>query len=137
MRNIAVEEFREVPLEEQKLEVVERKGIGHPDSICDAILDRVSVELSREYLKRFGRILHHNADKSLLVAGEVETRFGGGVVKQPMLLIFGDRATNRVGEEVIPVKDIAISAAKKWIKENLRFVDPEQHLRYQVELKPG
>ncbi|MEM3519715.1 MAG: methionine adenosyltransferase [Candidatus Hadarchaeales archaeon] len=137
MRNIAVEEFREVPLEEQKLEVVERKGIGHPDSICDAILDRVSVELSREYLRRFGRILHHNADKSLLVAGEVETRFGGGVVKQPMLLIFGDRATDRVGEEVIPVKDIAISAAKKWIKENLRFVDPEEHLRYQVELKPG
>jgi len=126
-----------VPLEEQKLEIVERKGLGHPDSICDAILDRVSVELSKEYLKKFGAIMHHNADKSLLVAGEVETRFGGGKVKQPMLLIFGDRATDEVEGVRVPVKEIAILAAKKWVKENLRFVDPERHIRYQVELKPG
>ena len=112
LRNIVVEEFKQTPLEEQKLEIVERKGLGHPDTICDAILDRVSVELSREYLKQFGTILHHNTDKSLLVAGEVETRFGGGEVKQPMLLIFGDRATDRVGDKIIPVKDIAIRAAK-------------------------
>ncbi|MDI6642465.1 MAG: methionine adenosyltransferase [Candidatus Hodarchaeaceae archaeon] len=137
MRNIMVEEFKQTPLEEQKLEVVERKGLGHPDSICDAILDRVSVELSKEYIKKFGTIMHHNADKSLLVAGEVETRFGGGEVKQPMLLIFGDRATEEVEGVRIPVKEIAIRAAKDWIRKNLRFVDPEKHMRYQVELKPG
>jgi len=136
-RNIVVEEFKQIPLEKQKLEIVERKGLGHPDSMCDAILDRVSVELSKEYLKKFGMIMHHNADKSLLVAGEVETRFGGGKVKQPMLLIFGDRATEEVEGTKIPVKDIAIGAAKSWIKENLRFVNPEKHMRYQVELKPG
>jgi S-adenosylmethionine synthetase len=137
LRNIQVEEFKQIPLEKQKLEIVERKGIGHPDSICDAILDRVSVELSREYMKKFGTILHHNADKSLLVAGEVETKFGGGIVKQPMRLIFGDRATERAGEDRIPVGEIAITAAKEWIRENLRFVDPEEHMRYQIELKPG
>lgn len=136
-RNIVVEEFKQEPLEKQKLEVVERKGLGHPDSICDAILDRVSVELSKEYLKKFGTIMHHNADKSLLVAGEVETRFGGGEVKQPMLLIFGDRATEEVRGTRISVNDIAVHAANNWIKENLRFVDPEKHMRYQVELKPG
>ncbi|HID60740.1 MAG TPA: methionine adenosyltransferase [Hadesarchaea archaeon] len=137
MRNIVIEEFKQAPLEEQKLEIVERKGLGHPDSICDAILDRVSVRLSREYLKKFGAIMHHNVDKSLLVAGEVETRFGGGEVKQPMLLIFGDRATVNVEGTEVSVKGIAIDAAKNWIKENLRFVDPEKHVRYQVELKPG
>ena len=136
-RNIVVEEFKQEPLEKQKLEIVERKGLGHPDSICDAILDRVSVELSKEYLKKFGAIMHHNADKSLLVAGEVETRFGGGEVKQPMLLIFGDRATKEVEGTRISVKDIAVHAAKNWVKENLRFIDPEKHMRYQVELKPG
>ena len=136
-RNIIVEEFNQAPLEEQKLEIVERKGLGHPDSICDAILDRVSVELSKEYLKKFGAIMHHNADKSLLVAGEVDTKFGGGKVKQPMLLIFGDRATYEVEGVKVPVEKIAIRAAKNWIKENLRFVDPEKHMRYQVELKPG
>ena len=93
MRNILIDSLKQTPLEEQKLEIVERKGLGHPDSICDAIMDRVSVGLSRAYLDKFGVILHHNADKSLLVAGEVETRFGGGRVKEPMRLIFGDRAT--------------------------------------------
>jgi len=136
-RNIMVECLRQTPLEKQKLEIVERKGLGHPDSICDAIMDRVSVELSKEYLKRVGAILHHNADKSLLVAGDAEIRFGGGKVKEPMLLIFGDRATFNADGVEIPVKEIAINAAKRWIRENLRFVDPEIHVRYQVELKPG
>lgn len=137
LRNIQVEEFKQIPLEDQKIEIVERKGIGHPDTICDSILDRVSVELSREYIKTFGTILHHNADKSLLVAGEVETKFGGGEVKEPMLLIFGDRATERAGDKSISVKDISIRAAKEWLKENIRFVDPDKHMKYQIELKPG
>ena len=137
MRNIVVDEFKQVPLAEQSLEIVERKGIGHPDTICDSILDLVSVELSKEYLKKFGAVMHHNADKSLLVAGEVETRFGGGNVKQPMLMIFGDRATNEVEGKKIDVGKIAIDAAKKWTRENLRYVDPDKHFRYQVELKPG
>lgn len=136
-RNIIVEEFKQTPLEKQKFEIVERKGLGHPDSICDAILDRVSVRLSKEYLDKFGAIMHHNADKSLLVAGEVETRFGGGTVTQPMLLIFGDRATSEVEGVSIPVEEIAIESAKDWFRKNLRFVDPEKHVRYQVELKPG
>lgn len=136
-RNIVVEEFRETPLEREKLEIVERKGLGHPDFICDAILDRVSVNLSKAYIENFGTIMHHNADKSLLVAGEVETKFGGGDVKQPMLLIFGDRATYEAEGVSVPVDEIAIRSAKDWIEENLRFVNPEEHMRYQVELKPG
>ena len=136
-RNMIIEELKQEPLEKQKLEIVERKGLGHPDSICDAILDKVSVELSMEYLKRFGAIMHHNVDKSLLVAGEVETRFSGGLVKRPMRLVFGDRATEEVEGTRVPVGEIAIQAAKDWIRRNLRFVDPERHMIYQVEFKPG
>jgi len=137
MRNIVINGLKQTPLEQQGLEIVERKGLGHPDFICDAIMDRISVRLSREYLEKFGVIMHHNADKSMLVAGEVEIRFGGGFVKEPMVLIFGDRATFDVEGTGIPVKEIAVRTAKEWFKKNLRFVDPEKHLRYQVELKPG
>ncbi|MDH5449727.1 MAG: methionine adenosyltransferase [Candidatus Bathyarchaeota archaeon] len=137
MRNIFVDSLKQTPLEQQKLEIVERKGLGHPDFICDAIMDNVSVRLSQEYLRKTGAILHHNIDKSLLAAGEAETRFGGGIVKKPMLLIFGDRATFEARGVKIPVEEIAIQTAKQWLKENLRFVDPEKHARYQVELKPG
>lgn len=136
-RNTMVEEFKQIPLQKQKLEIVERKGLGHPDSICDAILDQVSIKLNQEYLKKFGAIMHYNADKSLLVAGEVETKFGGGAVRLPMLLIFGDRATSEVEGVSVPVEEIAIRAAKDWFRENLRFVDPEKHLKYQIEFKPG
>ncbi len=137
MRNILVNGLNQTPLEKQKIEIVERKGLGHPDSICDAIMDQISVKLSREYLEKVGAIMHHNADKSLLVAGEVETRFGGGLVKEPMLLIFGDRAIFKADGVEIPVKEIAVQTAKNWFKQNLRFVDPEKHVKYQVELKPG
>jgi S-adenosylmethionine synthetase len=137
MRNITVENLNQTPLELQKLEIVERKGLGHPDYICDAIMDRVSVSLSREYMKKVGAIMHHNADKSLLVAGNTALRFGGGVVKEPMLLIVGDRATSEVDGIIIDVEAIAVKAAKEWFAEKLRFVDPEKHVKYQIELKPG
>ncbi|MFX1520092.1 MAG: methionine adenosyltransferase [Promethearchaeota archaeon] len=134
---IIVEPLRNVPLREQKIEIVERKGLGHPDNMCDAIMDRISVRLSQEYLKKAGTILHHNIDKALLAAGEVEHAFGGGHIIKPMRLIIGDRATKYYGNEVIPVDEIAIQTAKDWLKANMRFVDPEKHMVYQIELKEG
>ncbi|MCD6529935.1 methionine adenosyltransferase [Candidatus Bathyarchaeota archaeon] len=137
MRNILINDLHQKPIDEQSFEIVERKGLGHPDSICDGIMNSISIELSKEYLNRVGAVLHHNADKSLLVAGETEIRFGGGIVKKPMLLVMGDRATFKVDEINIPVEEIAVETAKRWIKENLRFVDPEAHVNYQIEFKPG
>ncbi|MEM2337495.1 MAG: methionine adenosyltransferase [Candidatus Bathyarchaeia archaeon] len=137
MRNIIVERLKQTPLEKQRLEIVERKGLGHPDSICDAVMEQISLRLSREYLERTGAILHHNVDKSLLVAGQSEVRFGGGFVRQPMLFVFGDRATTEFDSTKIDVEEIAIGVAKEWFRKNMRFVDPEKHIKYQVELKPG
>jgi S-adenosylmethionine synthetase len=137
MRNIIVDDLKQTPLEKQRIEIVERKGLGHPDYICDAIMDRISIGLSKEYLKRAGSILHHNVDKSLLVAGETEPRFNGGIVKQPMLFVFGDRATSKIDGEKIDIVEISTRAAKDWFKNNMRFIDPEKHVKYQVELKPG
>ena len=137
MRNIIVEDLKQTPLEKQRVEIVERKGLGHPDYICDAVMDNISLGLSREYLEKAGSILHHNVDKALLVAGEAEPRFNGGIVKQPMLFVFGDRATSEFNGTKINVGEIAINVAKEWFRNNMRFIDPEKHVKYQVELKPG
>jgi S-adenosylmethionine synthetase len=137
MRNIIVEDLKQMPLEKQRIEIVERKGLGHPDYICDAVMDQISIGLSKEYLAKAGSILHHNVDKSLLVAGETDSQFGGGTVKQPMLFVFGDRATSEFDGTKIDVADVAVRTAKKWFKNNMRFIDPEKHIKYQVELKPG
>lgn len=137
MRNIIVECMRETPVAEHLVEIVERKGVGHPDYICDAIMEDISISLSREYIKRFGKVMHHNVDKGLLVAGKVKNKFGGGSVLEPMTIIIGDRATFEVEGERLSVEEIAIGAAKDWFRKNLRFLDPEEHVRYEVVLKPG
>jgi S-adenosylmethionine synthetase len=137
MANISVNLLNQTPVEDQPIEICERKGLGHPDSICDSIMDKISVALSEEYLKRFGKVMHHNIDKGLLVAGEIETKLGGGRVVKPMLMVFGDRATFVVGGEKVPVEDIVQRTAKKWFQENLHMVDPEKHVKYQSELKRG
>jgi S-adenosylmethionine synthetase len=137
MRNIIVEDLKQTPLEKQRLEIVERKGVGHPDYICDAVADRISISLSKAYMEKAGAILHHNVDKSLLVAGETEPRFNGGIIKQPILFVLGDRATSKFDGQMIDVGEIAVKAAKNWFRKNMRFVDPEEHVKYQVEIKPG
>jgi len=136
-RNIFVEAVPNLPMEEQPTELVERKGVGHPDSICDAIMDAVSVELCRAYSDHFGRILHHNIDKGLLVAGRTSPALGGGTVDEPMRLIFGDRATYEYQGVRVPVGEIAEATAKGWLRGNLRFVDPDTHVVFQNEIKPG
>jgi S-adenosylmethionine synthetase len=136
LRNIAIEELKASEVYRQKVEVVERKGLGHPDYICDAIMEQISVNLSQKYLDTFGTILHHNIDKGMLIAGEVEGKLGGGRVLSPMKLIFGDRATFEANGVEIDVPGIAINTAKEWFSDNLRYVDPE-NLFYQVEIKRG
>ncbi|MBS7609855.1 methionine adenosyltransferase [Candidatus Bathyarchaeota archaeon] len=137
MPQIVLEELKRPTIEDQSFEIVERKGLGHPDYICDAVMESISVQLSAEYLRRLGTIAHHNIDKALLAAGEAEYRFCGGVIKKPMKLIIGDRATFEVEGVEIPVAEIAEKTAKEWFLKNLRLVDPEKHIQFQIELRRG
>jgi len=137
MKNLTIESIPTLPVSERAVEIVERKGRGHPDSICDAIMEAVSLALSHEYIRLTGRVLHHNIDKGLLVAGEAEKRFGGGAIISPMELIIGDRATFTAGKIKIPVEEIARKAALEWITENLPRVDTDHDIKIRVALKPG
>src|SRR3970040_1381057 len=87
----------------REVEFVERKGLGHPDSICDAVMESISVALSRAYLDAVGHVLHNNSDTGWLVAGKTARSRGGGTVDAPMRLVIGDRATSAFGNKTIPV----------------------------------
>ncbi len=130
-------ESSRLPPAESIVEIVERKGLGHPDTICDAVMESVAVELAQAYLKTFGRVLHFNADKAMLVAGQVNCRFGGGSVLAPMRLIMGDRATFEWKNQHLPVKEIAERAAYKWFKRHLPRIKPLKDVDCQVELRPA
>jgi S-adenosylmethionine synthetase len=128
---------RHLSTAEQPFEVVERKGIGHPDTICDGIAEHISRCLCRYYLERFGRILHHNVDKVLLVGGSARPVLGGGELTAPIELYLAGRATNLVGDESIPVADIAIGAAQAWLRAHLPELDVVRDVRIYSHIRPG
>jgi S-adenosylmethionine synthetase len=140
-RNIVVRELQQPAVEESQVELVERKGLGHPDYISDAVAEEASRQLSIYYRERFGTIMHHNLDKVLLVGGQAAPRWGGGDVLQPIYIIVSGRATTEVrtssGVEEVPVGRIILKAVKEWIKRNLRFLDPETHVVVDYKIGKG
>ncbi len=116
-RNIFVEELVHTPIEEQGTEIVERKGIGHPDSIADGIAEAVSRALCKMYLERFGRILHHNTDQGEVVGGQSAPKFGGGVVLEPAYVLLVGRATTVVDGERLPYRTTAVQAAHDYLEK--------------------
>jgi S-adenosylmethionine synthetase len=118
-------------------EIVERKGLGHPDSICDALAEEVSLALCRYYLREFGTILHHNVDKALLVGGISKTAFGGGQVLQPIEFILAGRAVLQYQGKSTPVEELVRENIDNWVRQHLRYLKPAEHLSIQTKIRPG
>ena len=119
------------------VEIVERKGLGHPDTICDALAEEVSSALSRHYLERFNRVLHHNVDKILLVGGAARPTFGGGEVIEPIEIYLAGRATSVYGDESIPIDDIALDACRRWLRQSISNLDVDRGVRITSRIRPG
>ena len=134
MMNLVVSSL---PQGDEPVEIVERKGLGHPDSICDALAETLSRNLCRHYLERFGRILAHNVDKALLCGGSAQPAFGGGSVTTPIDIYLSGRSVARVGDQTVPTEEIAIEGSRTWLRENLHALDAERHVALHGVLRPG
>ena len=121
----------------QPVELVERKGLGHPDSICDALAEELSRGLSHYCLAQFGRVLHHNVDKALLSAGTARAAFGGGEILQPIHIFLGGRASASFEGEHIPIEGLAIEGTRAWFARHLPRLDRDHHLRIHCQIHPG
>lgn len=122
---------------DSEVEIVERKGLGHPDTICDAIAEEICRALCRGYLQTFGVILHHNVDKILLRGGAARPCFGGGEVLEPIEFYLGGRVTEELDGRRIPVVDIAVDACRGWLKTHLPELDLNRHVRIFPKFRPG
>jgi len=111
------------------VEVVERKGIGHPDTLCDAVAERASQLYARHCLSVYGRVAHHWFDKVMLVGGEAATDYGHGVLTRPYELVFAGKAAFAVGGHAIPVEDLLTQATRDVLGGILKHFDPERHVR--------
>lgn len=78
-----------------EVELVERKGAGHPDTVCDALAEWTAVRIARHFLAATGALRHFNVDKAVLAAGAVEVGFGGGRVIRPARVVLVGKADLR------------------------------------------
>jgi S-adenosylmethionine synthetase len=127
-RNIVISEADGHYIEDVPVEIVERKGIGHPDSLCDGIAERISVEYANWCQEHIGVLLHHNFDKVQLVAGEVDVHFGGGRLFKPIRIQIAGRGLPTYRGQKVPMDDIAIEAAKQHVRETMRYLNPDRHM---------
>ncbi|GCF15547.1 S-adenosylmethionine synthetase [Haloarcula mannanilytica] len=136
-RNIHVQPASGLAVEDQDIEVVERKGIGHPDSICDGVAETVSRALAQTYIDRFGTVLHYNTDETQLVAGTAAPAYGGGEVLEPIYLLVVGRATKEYDGERIPAESIALQAARDYLDEQFPHLDLGSDVIVDVQLGEG
>lgn len=110
--------------------IVERKGLGHPDTLADHLAERLSRVYSAYTRDRFGAILHHNFDKLALLGGSSEVRYGGGAMTSPVRVLVNGRAAYSCGNEDIPVDDLITSEVRAFFRERL----PEAIDHLSIEL---
>ena len=122
---------------DDSVEIVERKGLGHPDTICDALAEALSRRLCREYRRRFGDILHHNVDKALLSGGRAAPALGGGSIIAPIEIYLAGRAVSEVGGEAVPIEEMAVDGSYEWLDANLHALEAKRHVRLHVLVHPG
>jgi S-adenosylmethionine synthetase len=136
MTNINITGIGKFLQESLPVEIVEKKGLGHPDTICNSIVDEISINYSKYCIEKFGRVLHHNFDKALLAAGATRPEFGGGEILEPITLVLGDRATKTYNGEIIPVDSMAVETFRHWMKTHIRNIKTD-HLWYNTQLHDG
>jgi S-adenosylmethionine synthetase len=119
------------------VEIVERKGLGHPDSLCDALAEEASRALCRAYRDLCGRILHHNVDKALLWGGQARPAYGGGEVVKPIEFFLAGRASAACEGREIDIDAVVREAAMRWLERNLPTVDAPRDVRWHSLVRPG
>jgi S-adenosylmethionine synthetase len=137
MKDITIHELRAGAVEDGNVEYVERKGIGHPDSLIDGIVESTSIELSKEYVKEFGIILHHNVDKGLIIGGSSNVKFGGGEISRNIEVIVTGRAAEEFQGKKIDVNGIARRVAEGYLKKYTRFLDVDKEVTINSKIFKG
>ena len=112
--------------------IVERKGLGHPDTLADHLAERLSQAYSRYTLDRFGAVLHHNFDKLALLGGASEVRYGAGKMTAPVRVLINGRAASSCGGEEIAVEELAEDTIRAFFAERLPEINNHLDLRFHI-----
>ena len=126
--NLFIEITGNSPIDEKPFEIIERKGYGHPDTISDALAEKISATYSRYCLENFGVILRHMVDKIAVAGGSTKVKFGGGHIVKPIKIYLNGRFTENYGEHIIPYIEIATKVILTHLKEVMPLVDVQKDI---------
>ncbi|PLW65690.1 methionine adenosyltransferase [Streptomyces sp. SCUT-3] len=112
--------------------IVERKGLGHPDTLADHLAEQLSRAYSQYTLEHFGAVLHHNFDKLALLGGASEVRYGAGRMTSPVRVLVNGRAARACGDESIPVEELAESTVRDFFAERLPEVSDHLDIKFHI-----
>ncbi|MHA1244166.1 MAG: methionine adenosyltransferase [Candidatus Heimdallarchaeota archaeon] len=140
MEYLVISHDRDVNTSKLPVEIVERKGKGHPDYLCDKASEELSIALSKWYLENIGRILHHNVDKAVLCGGQSDTRIGYGEVLEPIYLLLVGRAVGvntRLKDKYLPIGKLVIETTKNWLHKDLPHLNIEHDIIIDYKIRSG
>lgn len=112
--------------ESRDLEIVERKGIGHPDNLADALAESVSIAYSKYCLEQFGVVLHHNVDKLYIGAGQFKSEFGICKMLKPIQVRVNGRMSNSFADKTFNIKDIQRKAILPYLLSTLPHLKEDE-----------
>ena len=140
MENLVISHNRDVVPSKLPVEIVERKGQGHPDFLCDKAAEELSIAISKWYIERYGRILHHNVDKAVLAGGQSVTKIGGGEVLEPIYLLLVGRAVGvnaQINGQFLPIGKLVIETTKNWLHKDLPHLNIEHDIIIDYKIRSG
>lgn len=112
----------------QKFEVVETKGKGHPDNICDTLAEKISANYSKYCLEKYGVILRHMIDKLSILGGGSKVKFNGGEMIAPIRILVNGRFTDRYNNIKIDYMKIVNDTIKNYFQELFPMINIEKDL---------
>ena len=111
-------------------ELIERKGVGHPDSICDELASLISQKYAAYTYKYCdGMVLHHQIDKLMLIGGKTEVTFGGGKFVQPITIVLSGRISRTYLGKELPVMDIIEKVLRGYFGERFPMINYDTSIK--------
>jgi len=140
LENLVISHGRDVVPSNLPVEIVERKGQGHPDYLCDKAAEEMSIAISKWYIENTGRILHHNLDKAILAGGQSDARIGYGEILEPIYLLIVGRAVGvnaKINGKFLPIGKLVIETTKNWLQKDLPHLNIAHDIIIDYKVRSG
>lgn len=116
------------------VEIIERKGWGHPDKLADDLAEELSRSYSRFTLKECGIVLHHNFDKLCILGGSSKVSYGSFEMINPIRILVNGRATTKFAGKDLDIEGLINKGCREFFKDRLPILDSTKDISIVLNL---